>query len=303
MKLFEDAEYFLQRANSLSDEKDHTVLHMLGMRYRAELSDKLQARRDSKDDMLSKELDARIEYLAEQAAHFFELSIEQQAEDEHGYVSYMQTLCALIEDTISNVIKAGGTRNGALTRDDIQHWLKKAHELINSVEIQVPASNISEFFGKAKGKVIGIEGDIDKVIHFYKISLERGAYRDTIIEDALARTLFVRGQKLRGENTAEEIWRNDFDEGARHLTKMLEKTPYDSGRINLWFRCARFSSFVSQQELIQRLEDLWGLSKTLEAAFYLSCLYFVRGIQYQSLPDFERSEHFRIGSKMFQSRT
>jgi hypothetical protein len=74
------------------------------------------------------------------------------------------------------------------------------------------------------------------------------------------------------------------------MSEALHEDPYDSRRISLWFRSARFCPGIIRQELIQRLEDLWREAKTLEAAFYLSCLYFLEGLEFNNKSDFERSE-------------
>lgn len=298
VKRYPGAEEFLSRANTLAKGKDHTVLHMLGMRFRFELHDKLRERRDATDRETQKALSERIQFLAEQASQYFEQAVQTEPEDEHGYVSHIQMLYALVRDVVAQVRRSGVDGQEALLRADVQQWLQKAHDLVQAAETHVSLGNRSEYFIKAKGELYGLEGDLDRVINFYRSALTRlPSWQSGLVSESLARSLSRRAWESRIEKLPEQRWRSDFEEATGYLSAALRQDPYDTRRIALWFRCARFSGRITRSELIQRLEDLWREAKTLETAFDLSCLYFLEGLEYASVPDFERSEAFRAHSE------
>lgn len=297
VKQYERAESFLLKANELSKGTDHTILHMLGMRFRSELNDKLRERRDTIDAKTRRMLSERMQFLAEQAAHYFEQATRIEPQDEHGYVSYIQMLCGLVVDALDEAQRGGKERRTALLSEDVQEWLRKAHDLIQAVEIYVSLQSRSEYFRKAKHRVCSsrLEGrNVDDVITFYRSALGTSpSGQHGLIRESLARSLSQRASDRRMEGAPQDLWRLDFDEAADCLSAELQQDPYNTRKIALWFRCARFSSHVSRRDLIERLEDLWREAETLEVAFYLGCLYFLEGLQYSNISNFERSEKFR----------
>jgi len=296
VKRYDAADEQLKRAEELSEGKDPTILHMLGMRYRSELLDELRKRRQAGDQVPSA-LNERITFLVEQASNKFEKALTIQPQDEHGYVSYIQMLCGLVQDTTSRIGR-DTSRRTVLMREDVQQWLRTAHELIRTAEIYIARENRTDFFRDARRWIYEVEGFADQVIADYRSALTslKPPRRD-LVREQLARRLYDRGSRHKIQSAARQLWQSDFEEATVLMGEALREDPYDSSRISLWFRSARFCPGISRQELIQRLEDLWREAKTLEAAFYLSCLYFLEGIEFNNKSDFERSEVFRAESE------
>jgi len=296
VKRYDAADEQLKRAEELSESKDHTILHMLGMRYRSELMDELRKRRQAYNQVPA-DLNERITFLVEQASNQFEKAIAIQPQDEYGYVSYIQMLCGLVQDIVSRM-EGDIRRRTILTREDVQQWLRKAHELVKEAEIYIPRENRTDYLRDARSHMYEVEGSADQVIADYRSALvSLKPPRRDLVREQLARRLYDRGFRHKIQSAAQKVWQADFEEATRLMGEAVREDPYDSFRISLWFRSARFCPAISRQELIQRLEDLWREAKTLEAAFYLSCLYFLEGLEYNNKSDFERSETFRAESE------
>lgn len=299
VKRFPDSERYLLEANELTSETNHTILHMLGMRFRAEFVDKLYERRGTGDAELRRDLSSRIDYLVEQATQYFEKAVELAPYEEHGYVSHLQMLCSLVNDAVAEAGREDGERRrGRLLSRDVQDWLGKAHRLVRRVEAEVPFSDRSEFFLRARARLVGLEGRLDQIIDYYRSALDRvSAESRPFIARALARNLARRAEEAHIRRDAVESWRRDYGEATQLMAGLLRADPYDAQGIEEWFRCARFDEQTSRRELIQRLEDLWEEDRTLQTAFYLHCLYFLEGLEFKSAADFQRSEVSRAESE------
>lgn len=295
VKKYEDSEVHLQRANQLSGQKDHTILHMLGMRFRSELQELLRKRGQERNAGERKALTDRIQFLAAEAGSYFEQSIDVAREQEHGYVSYIQLLSSLINERKAQTVKTGAHASEFLLDPEVQGWLRKAHELVRQAQMNVTGAAHSEYLMKAKGILEGAEGTLDDVIRFYQTAIRRPAFAQSItMKESLSYALLRRGVEKFAKESADTRWREDFSKAADLASQALSDAPYDSERIDLWFQCARFADNTDRAELIQRLEDLWRESQTLEAAFHLCCLYFTDGLEHASSASFEHAERYRV---------
>src|ERR1022692_2018413 len=286
---YTDSEAHLRKASELSEERDNTILHMLGMRFRSELQYVLRLRRQERDSKQAGEMAQRSQFLAGEAASYFQRSIDAAPTEEHGYVSYIQLLCVLTNDKKARQ-SSGDDPRAVLLDEEVQAWVRKAHDLVHSSEINIAGAYYSEYLTKARGNLRNAEGTLDNVIAFDRAALQRPALANSsMLKDSLSHALLRRGMERYGAEPIDNRWSEDFTSAVTFLSDSLRDAPYDTRRIELWFRCARFCPDTSRIELIQRLEDLWREAKTLEGAFYLFCLHFIEGLERASLPDFERA--------------
>ena len=279
---FEAARELLRNAFELTGKRDTLICHMLGMSYRRELHEYLEALGRNKR---SAEEQAQVRYLLENAIESFRTARELDRENVHSYASHVECLIDLIEHGFRQFGQSIPNAQRLAQQTDLRYWLDAAFRVLDEAEVYLeyaPGSHL----GQLEIKLQMLRGDLGQAIQAYQSLLDRS--RDILqkidpipVKHQLARCFYQRG--LEGFNSANERTRSeaalDFAAAAHHLEDLIRSQPTNPYNLGFWFQCARADPHMSKALLTERLESYYSRTESLDGAFYLMCLFFVRGLE------------------------
>jgi hypothetical protein len=303
---FEESRKYLEKAFKITKETDEKICHMLGMSYRRELQERLKALGNNKpsDEQLYEN-----DNLRERASHYFKLSRELVRENDYAYTAHIQLLIDLIRQGFKQFDTDVSYPQRLHERADIRNWFYEAFSIIDEAQIYIEYSQ-DTFLGKLEADLMSLRGDLSKAIEAYEnILTNANRYQDSKkfsqhidpnpIKRQLARCLYQRGMenikspKVNERNRAQ----NDLKRASEYLQDLIRDQPSHPYNLGFWFQCARLNPLVSKSILIERLEGYYARTQSLDGAFYLMCLFFIRGIEEKNPSAFSEYERYLKDSK------
>lgn len=294
---FNEARTYLQKARDLATE-DSRICHMLGMSYRRELHEILI---HSRPTDRTPEQELHIEDLLEQATKYFEESRRLEHEDEHGYVTNIECLIELIKDGFKRFPKGTSNQKMLRARSDLRKWLDEAFEVLDEAEVYLRHREDTHMW-MLRTKLEELHGDLSKVIEAYNNLLD--AFRSDrsrlidprTLKRQLARCLYKRGCQRRTSksNKVRSKANKDFQRAVELMAELIHDEPGNPRHLGLWFQCARMHSRFNKVLLTERLENYYAITESLDGAFYLMCLYFIRGLEERNPEAFRQYERYQV---------
>ena len=279
---FEKAREYLRRAFELTGKRDTLICHMLGMSYRRELHEFLEALGRRKRTVAEQD---QVRYLLENAVDSFRMARELDRENEHSYASHVECLIDLIEHAFGQIDRGVPSAQRLSQHADLRHWLEAAFGVLDEAKVYLEYGQGSHL-AQLEIRLQSLRGDLSQAIQAYESLLSRShdilQRIDPIpVRRQLARCLYQRG--LEGLSSTNERTRQqaaqDFVSAAQHLEDLIRDQPTNPYNLGFWFQCARANPQLSKTLLTERLEGYYAWTESLDGAFYLMCLYLIRGIE------------------------
>ena len=303
---FQESRNYLEKAFELTQEKDSKICHMLGMSYRRELKEHLDALGNNKP---SEEQLYEHENLRERASRYFKLSRELERENDYAYISHIQLLIDLIEQGFRQFGANVPYHKRLSDRAYIRNWLDEAFSILDEAQVYLEYSQ-DTFLGLLEAKLINLRGSLSKAIETYQnILTNANKYKDSKnfsqridpnpIKRQLARCFYQRGmERIESKEVNERNkGQNDLKRAAKYLEELIIDQPTHPYNLGFWFQCARLNPQVNKSILIERLEGYYARTQSLDGAFYLMCLFFIRGIEEKNPSAFDDYERYLKDSK------
>jgi hypothetical protein len=274
---FSKAEEFLLKAVELSQEKDALHFHALGMVRRfwaRNLLNSLFKNASLAADSLSAELVLEnVGDLTATALDAFAKARELNADDEHGYITPIQTILMVSE----RMCQASGYASVAelCSRDDeVGRWMQKriseAEELLARLQHFRGRKKQSEHERRCQVTLTALYGNFDELIATWEKILD-GSATQAWLRKAVAHAYVAR----RGRN-----WSALAVEELRKIVELSECNlgfnPTSESDLRTWFQAYRFLPEFSFNEAIDRLQAWASRSDSVDAHYYLYILHFVR---------------------------
>jgi hypothetical protein len=298
---FEESRKHLRNAFDLTKGKDANICHMLGMGYRRELQERLQAIGNGKPNQ--SDCDYR-NHLLEKASQYFVKSRELNRENEYGYTSHIECLISLIQQGFSQFSQEVPVSTRLQMRADLRSWLDEAFGILDEAQVYLEFSQ-DTYLGQLQIRLTELRGNLSQAIEAYENLLVDSRKRNNSndlqqridtnpIKRQLARCLYQRG--IEKKNDLKIKVRNqalkDFARAATYLEQLIQDQPTNPYHLGFWFQCARANPCVNKQILTERLEGYYARTKSLDGAFYLMCLFFIRGLEEKNPSAFDEYERY-----------
>lgn len=274
---FSKAEEFLLKAVELSKEEDGLHLHALGLVRRFWVKNILNSmfrNANATPNSLSAEsILSEIDDLATTALDAFGKARELDPEDEHCYVTPIQTILMIAE----RMCQASG--HASITElcsrnDEVGRWLQKriseAEELLARLRHFRGRNKQSQHEHKCEVKLTELYGDFDELITTWEKILD-GSATQAWLRKAVAHAYLARRERKWSALTVEELRR------IAELSECnLSFNPTSESDLRTWFQACRFLPEFSFNEAIDRLQTWAGRSDSVDAHYYLYILHFLR---------------------------
>jgi len=302
---YSKARQLLEAAISLAPN-DSLLYHMMGTSYRRELHDLVYS---STPAQRSADLDNYIKKTVDRAGEYFEKSRKLQRDNEYAYISHVECLIEAIDDVLRLFPKNTPRAQIIQTNHDIRRWLNEINDVLSEAESVFPKpwlkrenEDEARCIGDLPLLVDSRRGDISKVIEICQnlldVNKQRGKTTLPDVSFLLANSLYTRASSIQKDDIKSQ---RDFKRSCEILEDLIHEHPGEPRYLTLWFRCARRIS-QSNRLVIQRLETLYSLTHGLDAAFYLMCMHFIRGLSEGSIEAFREYRKYRdISSKLAET--
>jgi tetratricopeptide (TPR) repeat protein len=273
---FEESRQYLFKAAELAPD-DPLIHHMIGMSFRRELGAVLI---DTDPRERSPELGERLLFLHSQAGRYFSEARRRNRNSPYGYVSHLECLIQLIRDRFR-----GQPPNAPIhtsLRDDLQlrKLFDEAYQLSSEAEQYVPGHS---WLRELRAQLDAHHGDVSRAITAYQELLKRTDVADpSRVRRQLARALYERAV------SKDAINYSDLSLAAGTIDMAIRDEPALEENIRIWFECVRLDPGFSKVRITEQLEHYFQISEGLVPAFYLMCLYFIRGIEERNPDAFRR---------------
>ena len=274
---FPKAEIFLLKAVELSSEKDPLHFHGLGMVRRfwvKHLLDEIFRRADDATTQLTPEIILEeIGCLATSALEAFAKARELDPEDDHGYITAIQTVIMIAE----RLCQASGESSIAALctrQDEVGRWLQEhiteSEQLLTHVRHFRGRQNQSRHEGKCEFDLNKLYGDFDELIETWERILDR-SMAHSWLRKAMTHAYLTRRNRMWSSLTQEEL---------RKIVELSECNlsfdPTSEADLRTWFQAYRFLPEFSFNEAIARLQGWASRSDSVDAHYYLYILHFLR---------------------------
>lgn len=275
---FSIAEGFLMKAVELSKEQDALHFHALGLVRRFWIKDIL-------DNMFRKahtggapvtaaRILEEIGDLAESALDAFRKAHGLNAEDDHNYITPIQTILMIAE----RICRAAGERSVVAIcagTDDVAVWLHRrlaeAEELLAGVrQLRGERKKAGHHEERCALELQNLYGDFDELIATWERVLD-GSAEQSWLRKAMARAYLARRNRL---------WTALSQDELRKIVDLAECNlsydPTSESDLRVWFQAYHLLPEFSYHEAIDRLQSWARRSDSVDAHFYLYILHFLR---------------------------
>ena len=248
----------VSQAIELSPE-DPVLHHMCGMAHRYKLRALVSERRDISE----------VVAVARQAQEAFEKSREHDPENEHAFVSEVQTICQAM-DYAAKVAKQDRTIAIIQSSDAfIREGLQRAEDLMDQLRGFRGGDRPSNFEIDCRAKLDLFYGDESKALQGWQSVLDRPGSVKPPIRRQIVYTLLRRAQ---------EDWsrmrQKDIERCKELLRSNVEESSSDATSMRMWLRAVRFGeNQPSLSSLIERVTYWRANTGSLDATFYLYVLH------------------------------
>ncbi|CAN5336894.1 5'-methylthioadenosine/S-adenosylhomocysteine nucleosidase [soil metagenome] len=252
------------RAIDLSPD-DPILHHMCGMAYRYKMRALI-----SEDREISE-----VVAMARQAQESFETSREKNSENEHAYVSEIQTICQAM-DYAAKQAKLDRTEAIIKSSDSfVREGLQQAEDLMDQLRDLRGGDRPSNFEMDCRARLDLFYGDESKALQGWQSVLDRPGSVKPPIRKQIVFTLLHR---------VEEDWskmhRKDIERCKELLRANVEESSVDSTSMRLWLRAVRFGdNQPSLSALIERASYWRSNEGSLDATYYLYVLHTLAALE------------------------
>lgn len=250
---------------------DHVLHHMRGMVLRQEL--KSEANKG-----------AAVDYLVEiskDASLAFERTRSLAPDSEHGYISEIQSLLELIDRAEASTLTVP-TSNPYL-----KEAMDRAEDLLDQLQHLYAGEEPSKYVLDCQAKLSRLYGDFHASLQGWDNLLNRPEVSKPPVRRQIVWTILRRHEGKWGKLSKKEVQRIQ-----RLLEENLEEDSYDSTSLRLWLRVVRYSQNPPSLDALTERVGYWKANTgSLDAAFYLYVLHFLRSLQgsSQAVLDMERA--------------
>jgi hypothetical protein len=285
---------WLQKAIDVSPS-DWSLRHMMGMSYRRELHEMLLA---TKENSGAPEVQDMISILLDNARASFALTRQLGPENQYGYVSHIECLLDLVRAGFQR-FPEDSPRHSILEKSELlRNWLDQAADILWEARVYI-AYDEGSWLWKLEKDIDMLRGDISRTIEAFfnllgksQVAIDRNALRRS-----LAHCLCQRGMQQIAKHPNDAT--KDFQRAADLLSELIADEPTRAGNVSFWFQCARLDRNTNKRLLTERLENYYARTQSLEGAFYLMCLYFIRGMEENNPEAFRQYGMYRnLSSKL-----
>jgi hypothetical protein len=274
---FAKAEEFLLKAVELSKEKDGLHFHALGMVRRFWAKDTLDSMFKntglSEKSISAESILDDVGTLVASALDAFEKARDLNPEDEHCYVTPIQTILMAAERMCQ---ASGHAAIGDMCsrNDEVGRWLQQrvseAEDLLARLRHFRGKSKQSEHERKCDVKLTALYGNFDELIATWEKVLD-GSATQSWLRRAVAHAYLARRERKWGALPIEEL---------RKIVQLSECNlsfdPTSESDLRTWFQTYRFLPEFSFNEAIDRLQTWAGRTDSVDAHYYLYILHFLR---------------------------
>ncbi|HEX8524211.1 MAG TPA: hypothetical protein VF669_18295 [Tepidisphaeraceae bacterium] len=274
---FGKAEEYLLKAVALSEEKDALHFHGLGMVRRfwvRDLLDRIVKEAHAEQRTLTPEgiLSATRE-LTERALEAFTKARELNPDDDHGYITPIQTILLIVE----RICQAAGYDSVAplcAKNNDVGRWLQEkladAEDLLERVQHFRGTKRPTYHEKRCDYDLTAVYGDFDELIKTWEAVLD-GTAEQAWLRKAMAHAYVARRNRL---------WSNLEGDELRQIVQLSERNlrfnPTSESDLRMWFQAFRWLPEFSFSEAIDRLLTWATRAESVDAHYYLYILHFLR---------------------------
>lgn len=257
---------------------DHVLHHMRGMIFRYAIKGIVSP---------SRNMEKILEY-AKKASESFEKARQLSPDLEHGYISEVQMLLAVLDCAGAT---GGDSVRDVLARPETDAFLKgamdRAEDLLDRVQHLYAGEEPSEYVVDCRARLDRIYGDYQTALQAWDSLLARGNVTKPPLRRQIVWTILHRSK-----GAWQDLRTKDVDRIGRLLRENLEEDPNDSASLRLWLRLIRQAQTApSLDSVIEKVAYWKANTGALDAAYYLYVLYALRALEGsgQALADAERA--------------
>lgn len=257
---------------ALSIESEDPVLHhMRGMALRLKL-------KGAAEDGAS--INELID-ISKEASYSFERARSFAPDLEHGYISEIQLLLELVDRAKMTDVSSPASN------PYLKEALDRAEDLLDQLQHLYAGEEPSKYALDCQAKLSRLYGDFSKALQDWDSLLARPEVSKPPVRRQIVWTIL-----RRHDRKWENLSRKEVQRVQRLLEENLEENFNDSTSLRLWLRAIRYSQTSPTLDALSERIGYWKANTgSLDAAFYLYALHFLRSMQGSShaLLDAERA--------------
>lgn len=253
----------LDKAIDLED-KDHVVYHMKGMALRSQLDEMIQDKKPFSE----------VAEQAQLASDNFSESRERSPENEHSYISDVQTMIRVI-DYCGKYKKTSPVIAIANSEDAwVRECFERAENLLIELRQQRQRENLSDYEIKCRASMNALYGDHSKALESWQNVLDKDLVYAPPIRRQIVWTLLARRDRKWEKTTQKEIKRI-----VDLLELNIEEEPSHIQNLKLWLQAIREVDFAPQLDSIIEKVAYWhSTNSDISATYYLYVLYTLHAL-------------------------
>ena len=272
---------------------DHVLHHMRGMILRQKL--RTQAEKQAPlEDLVN---------IAREATESFGEARRLRPDQEHGYISEVQTLIHLVDyagKNVPNVVRDVLARSGS--DPFLREALERAEDLLDRVHRLYAGEEPSRYFQECRARIEAFYGNYQTALQAWDNLLSRPEVAKPPVRRQIVWAILRRRSG---------VWNNvsnrETDRIQRLLEENLEEEVNDSTSLRLWLRAVRQSRTPPSLDSVIERVSYWKVNTgSLDAAYYLYVLHTLRALKgsSQGAADADRAlDECRRLSRLRRDRT
>ena len=248
-------------------QDDHVLHHMRGMMLRQSM--RAKAEEEAPIDRLTE--------IARRASESFEKARQLQPDQEHGYISEVQMLISLVDESRRD--RREDVMRDVLAQPNTDPFLKgaleKAEDLLDRVHHLYVGEQPSRYALDCRARLQRFYGDYQTALQSWDNLLARPEVAKPPVRRQIVWTIL-----RRGEGDWNKITKKETERIRRLLEENLEEEINDSTSLRLWLRAIRQSQTPpSLDAVIERVSYWKANTGALDAAYYLYVLHMLRALE------------------------
>lgn len=274
MEEHENAIEAIDKALTLSDERDSVLCHMKGMSYRKIAFNHMHTLENNKETLKAEQLGILRESV-EKAKEAFSKAREFAPDSEHPYISPIQLLLRLLDFGYKTSNSKSRSEFLALPSAT---WYREQLDEIEDLMERLRSTRAGD---KPSGYEARCQADLNDIYDNYERALEgwnnllsrRDVYAPPVRRQIVRAYLSRRGRDWNA------IPLKEIERIVDLMEENLREEPASDHNIRIWFRAVRYSSRQNIDLALDRLTNWKAIEDSQEAYYYLYVLHALKAIK------------------------